>query len=226
VVAGARLAAVEGCALALTLGLVAAGLLLSRTDLAAFEDRFAAEDGVVETSGAAALLAGAALCGIRAWRSRRWRSARFVGACALVGLGLFAAAGEELSWGQRLLRFAPPDLLARHNAQREANLHNLVIAGVQLKRFLEPVIDGTLVAYLLLGPAAWLAAAGVRRAADAGAVPVPRARHGVAFGLAYLMVLAIPSARKWEMYEFAAEAVVAIAVAFPLNRATFTPPPA
>lgn len=34
-------------------------------------------------------------------------------------------AGEEVSWGQRIVAFKPPDLFLEHNYQQELNIHNL-----------------------------------------------------------------------------------------------------
>jgi hypothetical protein len=47
---------------------------------------------------------------------------------ALLGLGLFCifVAGEEISWGQRLLGFEPAPLFLEHNFQQESNFHNLL----------------------------------------------------------------------------------------------------
>lgn len=44
---------------------------------------------------------------------------------ALLGLAFLLAAGEEISWGQRIIDFRTPEFFAEHNAQREFNLHNL-----------------------------------------------------------------------------------------------------
>lgn len=49
--------------------------------------------------------------------NRRW----FDG---LVGLFCLFVAGEEFSWGQRLLGYTPPDWFLAHNVQQEATLHN------------------------------------------------------------------------------------------------------
>ena len=38
---------------------------------------------------------------------------------------MFLAAGEELSWGQRILHVKTPDFFAHRNIQKEINLHNL-----------------------------------------------------------------------------------------------------
>lgn len=43
----------------------------------------------------------------------------------LLALVLFVGAGEELSWGQHLIGFEPPDAIAEKNVQGEFNLHNL-----------------------------------------------------------------------------------------------------
>jgi hypothetical protein len=43
---------------------------------------------------------------------------------ALVGLFCLVVAGEEISWGQRLIGFTPPSVFLEHNTQQEANVHN------------------------------------------------------------------------------------------------------
>ena len=48
----------------------------------------------------------------------------------LLALVLFIGAGEELSWGQHMFGFEPPDAIAKHNRQGELNIHNLfAVAG-------------------------------------------------------------------------------------------------
>jgi hypothetical protein len=42
----------------------------------------------------------------------------------VVGVGLLGVAGEEVSWGQRLLNFETPEAIAQQNRQGEINLHN------------------------------------------------------------------------------------------------------
>jgi hypothetical protein len=45
----------------------------------------------------------------------------------LLCLGTFVLAGEEISWGQRVLGIATPAELADVNAQSEMNLHNVTV---------------------------------------------------------------------------------------------------
>jgi hypothetical protein len=44
----------------------------------------------------------------------------------LVALFCFAAAGEEVSWGQRIIGYTPPNAFLQYNSQQEVNIHNLV----------------------------------------------------------------------------------------------------
>lgn len=45
----------------------------------------------------------------------------------LVGMFLVFMAGEEISWGQRILEFQTPDSIAVENLQKETTIHNLYI---------------------------------------------------------------------------------------------------
>lgn len=45
--------------------------------------------------------------------------------CLLFSIAFFVGMGEEISWGQKILHFATPDLIKEHNVQKELNIHNL-----------------------------------------------------------------------------------------------------
>ena len=42
-----------------------------------------------------------------------------------LGLVFFTGFGEEISWGQRIINFQTPDIIEKHNVQKEFNFHNL-----------------------------------------------------------------------------------------------------
>lgn len=48
----------------------------------------------------------------------------------VLALAAFYAAGEEISWGQRLLGFASPEFFDEYNTQEETNLHNFLTGPV------------------------------------------------------------------------------------------------
>ena len=67
------------------------------------------------------LLAGFLLFGT-AWKERSFfRRCVYI----LVGVAMVFAAGEEISWGQRIFGFATPDFLMSLNESKEFNVHNI-----------------------------------------------------------------------------------------------------
>jgi hypothetical protein len=107
---------------------------------------FVNEDALVEWVQFATLVAliplGSAIA-IRLWR-RRERSFAIVFALAAVAAAFIA--GEEISWGQRLLGWATPEELALLNNQGETNIHNIgeVLAFMNLGMFLVTVVAGVI----------------------------------------------------------------------------------
>ncbi len=87
----------------------------------------------------------------------------------LVGLFCIFVAGEEISWGQRLIGYTPPGVFLEHNTQQEANVHNFADVFGRPKWMLIFALGG----YSLLVPA--LARVGAtRRLVDrAGATAPP-----------------------------------------------------
>lgn len=83
------------------------------------------EDGVAEYLQLACWVGigiFAAAIAVSRWRSgHRWQALIFVG----VALAAVFAAGEEISWGQRVLGFETPENLLEINVQGETTLHNI-----------------------------------------------------------------------------------------------------
>lgn len=136
---GAALVPAHRAAWADGLGALAAVVLLDAIVLtvvgvAAIDEkawsRLAQEDGVVEWATVAAFVGVAALQ-VAAVRRALGRSTppprlELVARGALALFGLFVA-GEEISWGQRLFAFKPPDAFLERNYQQELNVHNVLM---------------------------------------------------------------------------------------------------
>ncbi len=90
-------------------------------------DWLVSEDGLFEVLGAVALLVGSTFTFLALLRLRSRGGASLLKLLSYAGVGLllFVAAGEELSWGQRLLGIETPESVRRINAQGEITLHNL-----------------------------------------------------------------------------------------------------
>lgn len=84
------------------------------------------EDQVVEWAQFSLCLFTAVAAGVALWQIR-FRP-RFAGVLlALVAVGCFFLAGEEISWAQRVIGIETPPALATANQQSETNLHNINI---------------------------------------------------------------------------------------------------
>lgn len=183
-----------------------------------FSTVFAREDGVVEYGTAILLALGGAVLALLAVRNaghRRW----------LLGLYAFAfvfAAGEEISWGQRILGIESPEFFLENNRQDEITLHNLVVNDEQLVKFwFGHLLTLVLLLYLVALPLLYPLAGWARWLADVFAVPVP-ARHVAAIAVAWsLLVVWIDLSRNWEVYEFVFAALACLIFLNPVNRATF-----
>ncbi len=112
---------------------VAATVLLAATWILKPVFRFLTdEDSVIEWSQFVALLAsvvGAAWVALVLDRRRARGLAILFGAMALAA---FVVAGEEISWGQRLLGIVTPQALEEINEQGETTLHNVGIVQTGL----------------------------------------------------------------------------------------------
>ena len=85
------------------------------------------EDKAIEYLGAMALLVAAIaffLCFLRARGSAEYTSLNKL-AFLLLALAFLFGAGEEISWGQRILGVETPQAIAESNAQRELTFCNL-----------------------------------------------------------------------------------------------------
>jgi hypothetical protein len=88
------------------------------------------EDHYFEIIGASALLATSLLFlyGFKLARKmldRTWRSLVKQLVYLALAFLFFVGAGEEISWGQRMLGFGTPEAISQVNRQEEFNLHNL-----------------------------------------------------------------------------------------------------
>jgi hypothetical protein len=85
----------------------------------------AQEDGIVEwaTFVAFVMAAGWLVVVVRRVSPSWW----FQGACLLLAAFCLVVAGEEISWGQRLFGFKPPEVFLERNFQQELNLHNVLM---------------------------------------------------------------------------------------------------
>jgi hypothetical protein len=210
----------ETVVLAFLAAAILLGVVSAWVDVRWFREVYVVEDGPIEWATFAALLAGAA---VSAWtwdrRSVRGARLRAMIWCGLAALCLFAA-GEEISWGQRIFGWSSPSFFLQHNAQHETNLHNLVVAGVKVNRIVfSKLLVACAAVYLLVLPALHRRHAPSRRAIDALGVPVARTRHVLTIAATLVLVGLVASGKRDELGELAAATMFLLILLFPSNAA-------
>jgi hypothetical protein len=91
------------------------------------EDRFA------ENLQVAGFAVAALLSALTALRLRRAQEMRLGALFLMLAIGLFFIAGEEISWGQRILGLETPETLDEINRQGEINIHNIYPVEITLR---------------------------------------------------------------------------------------------
>ena len=168
-----------------------------------YEAGFGAEDGPIEYGTAICLfLSSVILLG------QAVRTARSGGASSL-WLVLYSAAflfgaGEEISWGQRIIGWETTGFFAEHNVQNETTLHNLAFGDEQLtKSLFGSYLTVAILMYLVVLPLLYSRISLVARLVDRILLPLPSTRHAImAVGASLVIGVLATVSRKWEAYEF------------------------
>ncbi len=112
-----------------------------------------AEDGLLEWSQLALDVAGVVGAAVVVTVLHRRGHRGMAALWAVFALGMFLIAGEEVSWGQRVMGTGTPEALARVNHQDETNVHNI-----------GPVQDAVNVVFLAAGAYGSMGVVALRRA--------------------------------------------------------------
>ena len=180
------------------------GLFLGLTDEHYFENNFAVEDGIVEWTTTLLLFASSVYLASRIIVLRKTKP-KFWMICTLVLSALFFfGAGEEISWGQRIFGMESSEFFEQHNAQKETNLHNLVVDGTKINKLIfGQVLTAILIIYLLIVPYFYKKWTWLNKLIILFGVPLPRLHHSIAFIAVTALIMVIPSSKRWEVYELA-----------------------
>jgi hypothetical protein len=97
---------------------------------------FLREDGWIENLTVVFLLASSGIAIYRALGYMKRKAPMAVFFWAMTAFLFFFAAGEEISWGQRIFGLETPDFFIDKNLQNETNLHNLEIKGFKVNKWI------------------------------------------------------------------------------------------
>lgn len=202
--------------------IVLAGLYLGLCDDAYFDVKYAQEDGPVEW-GTAIMLFSIFLLSlyhlITLWTTKRmlWKLGTFL----FIVLFLFAA-GEEISWGQRIFGVESGEFFIENNAQGETNLHNLVVGEKKINKIIfSQLLFLVMFLYLIITPMLFRKYNWFKTLANKFAVPIVKWHHTISFLVTTIFVALNPASRKWEVYELAFGAIFFLIFLGPLNKQIF-----
>ncbi|SLN23959.1 hypothetical protein ROA7450_00965 [Roseovarius albus] len=188
-----------------------------------FSLTFAAEDKLVEYGTAVFLLISSFVL-IKNAASLSAKKRLFAAGLTLFYAFLFfMAAGEEISWGQRIFGWESNEFFEANNKQFETNLHNMIIptpfGDMHLaKTLFGSVLTTVILLYLAVLPFLYKRFEKIRNLANRLVVPVPDMRHTFFAILASLIIASIDVSRKWEVYELIFSLLTTSIFLLPQNR--------
>ena len=202
--------------------IIVIGVILSRVDLPFFEGSYVREDGFIEWLTIVALSSGAFLCFYRTFKLKSQRSLMFLLGMVLMGLVFIFGVGEEISWGQRILNIESSEFFMKHNAQREINIHNLIVNGKKINKIIFGTLLGVCIgAYFLILPIFYRKIDGIKQFVNRFAIPVPRVFHIISYIILIILVSIVNSSKKGELLEFGGCWILLLMIFNPYNREIF-----
>lgn len=212
----------ETSILSMVFVLIISGLILSFTHQDFFLNHYIAEDGFIEWLTVIGLLFGSGVCFTRAKRLYKIRGFLFSLFTITLGILMILAAGEEISWGQRIFGIESTDFFKENNSQEELNFHNLVINGVRINTLVfSLVLISVLVIYMIIIPYFYRKNLKVRNFFDSKGVILPKSYQTISTLLVFAITSLIPHGKKAELLEFGAVFIFLLIVFYPLNEHIF-----
>ncbi|MDD4190315.1 MAG: hypothetical protein PHI28_03230 [Mangrovibacterium sp.] len=182
--------------------LVGFGLYLGRAYGQERFDGYVEEDGFVENLTALFLFLCSVVSLFRFFEYRKMKKPLWVFTSLTLAVLFFFAAGEEISWGQRILGIESSDFFLEHNKQAETNLHNMVVKGKNLNKllFAAPIFV-ILTFYFVFLRALVVRVPFIQKLVYRFRVPLPRIQHVIVIAVVTVMVLLIGLKKEAELHE-------------------------
>ncbi|MES2663769.1 MAG: hypothetical protein V4629_10765 [Pseudomonadota bacterium] len=211
----------EWIILALVFIALIASVVLSYTHPIWFKERWVVEDGPTEWTTVAWLLGCSLICIQRFKQTLPRTAARRI--YFVMVLFFIFGAGEEVSWGQRILGIESNEFFETHNAQTETNLHNLVVGEVKINKLIFGAgFALVLMTYLLVINSFYRKHKSVKAWIDRWQIPIPKHIHTISYFVLILIVeLGVSSSKRGELIEFAAPTLVWLNLWQPFNSDIF-----
>ncbi len=178
------------------------GFVKAREGQEAFME-YLKEDGLVENLTTLFLLASCGIAVYRAIAACREGKKLWSVTWSVLAFLFFFAAGEEISWGQRIFNIASSDYFLEKNLQQEINLHNLVVGGIKLNKLIfSQILTAVLAFYILFLRILAQKTRFFNKAVRQFGIPLPRWEHVVALLTGTVLVSQYHLLKAGELREF------------------------
>ena len=199
----------------MTLVFLIIGFFVARQGQEAFMT-YLREDGLVENLQVLFLLASFGIAIYKCFHApESGKSLYFITWIGLAFL-FFFAAGEEISWGQRIFSFRTTGFFESNNLQNETNLHNLVIGGVKINKLIFSQLMGVVIVFyfILLRPLAVKVGA-IHRLVHLFHIPIPRWNHVIALIISVILCSQYHLMKAAELRELAFTVIMFLVFLYP-----------
>lgn len=199
------------------------GAVMSYTHADFFRSTYTVEDGFIEWLTVIALTSTMVVCFRRAWLLRQQAKPLFLIMTVLFGFAFLFGAGEEISWGQRLLGVESPQFFKDYNAQGETNFHNTIINDTKINKLVFGKGVGILlVFYMAVFIPLYHYQPAMKKLVDRFAIPIATNYQIAAYIIALLVIqIGMESSKKGELLEFALTHIFLLNFAFAYNKNIF-----
>lgn len=216
-----KMSLLEKAVLVFNLLLLITGIVLYNINLPAFQV-YIEEDGFVEWITVLGLLGVVFVCINRLFTLHKEKSGFFLFVTAMTAILFFFAAGEEISWGQRIFGIESSDFFKQNNAQQETNLHNLVVGGKKINKIIfSTVLSICLGIYFLIVPFLYVKLNKFKQFVNYSGIPVPRVYHAAAILVTFLLTEIIRDGKRAELLESGAALIFFLLLLYPMNGEIF-----
>ncbi|HOX75972.1 MAG TPA: hypothetical protein PK521_15920 [Bacteroidales bacterium] len=163
---------------------------------------FVKEDGIIEYLTFFFLLLSSFVCLTKVIKYINIREGLWILTWSILAGMFFFAAGDEISWGQRIFNIQSSEFFLEHNKQAETNIHNLVIGGTSINKLVFSQIMFTVLAiYFLFSRLMVAKIRFVRDLVNRFRIPLPRTLHIITMVVALLLILTIQQIKDSELNE-------------------------
>lgn len=202
------------------------GIVLAHIDHDFFKDQFVVEDGLIETLTVIALSINCLVYINRIFSHKLENGLPFFFIMCFSALVFFFAAGEEISWGQRIFNIESSAFFLEHNAQQETNFHNLIVNDTKINKLVfSKILMLFALTYILLFPWLYSKKPNFRSFIDRLGIPIAQKYQILAFVIFFIMTELTFSSKKGELLEFFGTFLLLLIITYPVNKNVFSRKP-